>query len=221
VAEAIVSQVEVVRRRIAALRVSVPMAAKRRAVGKVFVIAAHGIETPKLLLQSRSEKWPGGVGEFQRPVRAQPHGPPVAAQLGARAESLGAFRGPLSTAGIESPRSGDWRSDQRRFPEFSSINRGWECRWARPESTVRDLLKRGLRGRRSIARSPSEPRERSTSWRWWSSCRIRESHRPRLRSPRRARHSAPEDHVQHRRLLEEGARARAAHRRRNRTRRSR
>src|SRR4029077_15921109 len=62
VPEAVVSHVEVGDNgRIAALIVKRPDGSEDRAVGKVFVIAAHGIETPKLLLQSRTERWPAGV----------------------------------------------------------------------------------------------------------------------------------------------------------------
>src|SRR5262245_22032216 len=62
VAEAVVSHVEAgADGRIASLAVMRPDGSQDRATGKVFVIAAHGIETPKLLLQSRSERWPRGV----------------------------------------------------------------------------------------------------------------------------------------------------------------
>ena len=47
--------------RISALTVKRPDGTEDRATGKVFVIAAHGIETPKLLLQSRTERLPSGV----------------------------------------------------------------------------------------------------------------------------------------------------------------
>ena len=46
---------------IAWLTVKRPDGSEDRATGKVFVIAAHGIETPKLLLQSRTERMPNGV----------------------------------------------------------------------------------------------------------------------------------------------------------------
>src|SRR5258706_1811631 len=116
VAEAIVSQVEVgPDGRIAALRVKRPDGSEERAVGKVFVIAAHGIETPKLLLQSRSEKWPRGVANSSDQVGRNLMDHPSQLNWALAPELLGAFRGPLSTAGIESPRSGDWRADHAAF----------------------------------------------------------------------------------------------------------
>lgn len=60
-------------------------------------------------------------------------------------EPLGMYRGPLSTAGIESTRAGDWRADHASF-RIQLDNRGWEWPAATPDSTVRDLVKRGLRG---------------------------------------------------------------------------
>lgn len=47
--------------RIAAIRVKRPDGSEGRAFGKVFVIAAHAVETPRLLLNSRSEATPRGV----------------------------------------------------------------------------------------------------------------------------------------------------------------
>jgi choline dehydrogenase-like flavoprotein len=146
VAEAIVTRVEVGSDgRIAALHVKRPDGSEDRAVGKVYVIAAHGIETPKLLLQSRSEKRPGGVANSSDQVGRNLMDHPSQLNWALAPELLGAFRGPLSTAGIESPRSGNWRADHAAF-RIQFDNRGWEWPAGTPESTVRDLLKRGLRG---------------------------------------------------------------------------
>jgi choline dehydrogenase-like flavoprotein len=51
----------------------------------------------------------------------------------------------LSTAGIESTRAGDWRRDHGAF-RIQFANRGWSWPAGTPESTVRELVKRGLRG---------------------------------------------------------------------------
>jgi glucose dehydrogenase len=60
-------------------------------------------------------------------------------------EPLGMFRGPLSTAGIEWMRAGDWRKDHASF-RIQLDNRGWAWPAGTPESMVRDLIGRGLRG---------------------------------------------------------------------------
>jgi choline dehydrogenase-like flavoprotein len=146
VAEAIVSHVEVgADGRITSLTVKRPDGTEDRAVGKVFVIAAHGIETPKLLLQSRTARLPGGVANSSDQVGRNLMDHPSQLTWALAGEPLGAFRGPLSTAGIEWMRAGDWRGDHAAF-RIQLSNRGWEWPRATPDSTVRDLIQRGLRG---------------------------------------------------------------------------
>lgn len=146
VAEAIVSHVEVgADGRISALTVRRPDGTEDRAVGKVFVIAAHGIETPKLLLQSRTARLPGGVANASDQVGRNLMDHPSQLTWALAGERLGVYRGPLSTAGIEWMRAGDWRRDHAAF-RIQLDNRGWAWPTGAPESTVRDLLARGLRG---------------------------------------------------------------------------
>ena len=52
-------------------------------------------------------------------------------------EPLGMYRGPLSTAGIESTRAGDWRADRAAF-RIQLDNRGWEWPTGGPAATVRE-----------------------------------------------------------------------------------
>ena len=61
-------------------------------------------------------------------------------------ETLWPYRGPLSTSGIESRRSGDWRADHGAF-RVQFHNRGWAWPRGTPEYTVRTLAEKGLRGR--------------------------------------------------------------------------
>lgn len=146
VPEAIVSHVEVgADGRISALRVKRPDGTEDRATGKVFVIAAHGIETAKLLLQSRTDRLPGGVANASDQVGRNLMDHPSQLNWALAGEPLGVFRGPMSTAGIESTRAGDWRGDHGSF-RIQLDNRGWAWPMGTPESTVRGLLARGLRG---------------------------------------------------------------------------
>ena len=60
--QAIASAVEIgADGRVSGIRYKRPDASEARATAKVYVIAAHGIETPKLLLQSRTAERPHGV----------------------------------------------------------------------------------------------------------------------------------------------------------------
>ena len=146
VADAIVTHLEVgADGRITSLTVKRPDGSEDRATGKVIVIAAHGIETPKLLLQSRSERLPNGVANSSGLVGRYLMDHPSQLNWALAGEPLGAHRGPLSTAGIESTRAGDWRSDHAAF-RIQLDNRGWAWPAAAPDSTARALIEQGLRG---------------------------------------------------------------------------
>lgn len=146
VAEAVVSHLEVgPDGRIAALLVKRPDGSEERALGKAFVIAAHGIETPKLLLQSRTEPWPRGVANSSDQLGRNLMDHPTQLTWGLAAEPVWPYRGPLSTAGIESTRAGRWRGEHAAF-RIQIDNRGWAWPMGTPDHTARELVQRGLRG---------------------------------------------------------------------------
>lgn len=146
VAEAVVTRVEVgADGRITALIVKRPDGSEDRAIGKVFVMAAHGIETPKLLLQSRTDQRPSGVANSSDQVGRNLMDHPSQLNWALAGEPLGVFRGPLSTAGIEWMRAGDWRADHASF-RLQLDNAGWAWPAGTPDSTARELIQRGLRG---------------------------------------------------------------------------
>lgn len=146
VSDAVVSRVDAgADGRIVAVTVTRPDGTTDRAVGKVFVIAAHGIETPKLLLQSRGERWPGGIANSSDQVGRNLMDHPSQLTWALAGEPLGVYRGPLSTAGIEWMRSGDWRGDHAAF-RMQLDNRGWEWPTGAPASSARQLIAQGLRG---------------------------------------------------------------------------
>ena len=132
-------------KRIAAVRFKRPDGSEERAVGKVFVIAAHGIETPKLLLQSRTESLPAGVANASDQVGRNLMDHPSQLSWALAGEPLWNYRGPLSTAGIEAGRAGDSRAQRPSF-RIQISNTGWGWPTGAPHSTVGELLKRGLRG---------------------------------------------------------------------------
>jgi choline dehydrogenase-like flavoprotein len=146
VPEAVVTRLEVgADGRITALVVKRPDGSEDRATARVFVIAAHGIETPKLLLQSRTDQRPGGVANSSDQVGRNLMDHPSQLNWALAGEPLGVYRGPLSTAGIEYTRAGDWRADHGAF-RIQLDNRGWEWPTGGPATTVRELIKQGLRG---------------------------------------------------------------------------
>jgi len=131
--------------RVGGVRFKRPDGAEDRATGKTYVIAAHGIETPKLLLQSRTAERPGGVANSSDQVGRNLMDHPSKLSWALAAEPLWPFRGPLSTSGIESTRAGNWRADHGSF-RVQVDNRGWEWPASTPDTTVRALVEQGLRG---------------------------------------------------------------------------
>ena len=72
-----------------------------RATGKVFVIAAHGIETPKLMLLSNCSAHPAGLGNEHDLVGRFLMDHPTQLSWALAKDPVYPYRGPLSTAGIE------------------------------------------------------------------------------------------------------------------------
>jgi glucose dehydrogenase len=139
--------------RVSGIRYKRPDGSDARAAATIYVIAAHGIETPKLLLQSRTAERPGGVANSSDQVGRNLMDHPTRLSWGLAAEPLYPLRGPLSTAGIESPRAGQWRGDYAAF-RVQLQNRGWEWAMGTPGTTVSKLAEQGLRGmdlRRALA----------------------------------------------------------------------
>jgi choline dehydrogenase-like flavoprotein len=146
VEQAVVHLIEIgADRRVAAVRYKRPDGREERATGTVFVLAAHGIETPKLLLQSRSDARPAGVANSSDQVGRNLMDHPTQLSRGLAAAPLWPYQGPLSTAGIESPRAGDWRASRPAY-RVQLGNTGWSWSTGTPDSTVRALVRKGLRG---------------------------------------------------------------------------
>lgn len=111
------------------------------AVGQRYVIAAHAIETPKLLLNSTSPAWPKGVANSSGQVGRSLADHPIYLAWGLMPEGKAVFpyRGPVSTAGIESLRDGAFRS-QRAAWRIEIGNEGFNWPVGDPYVTVADLI---------------------------------------------------------------------------------
>ncbi|MGR3964889.1 GMC family oxidoreductase [Pseudomonas sp. 910_23] len=112
-----------------------------KAQGKRYVIAAHAIETPKLLLNSASPDRPNGVANSSGQVGKSLADHPVYLAWGLMPEGkpLFPFRGPLSTSGIEDMRDGPFRS-QRAAWRIEIGNEGWNWSANDPYATVCDFI---------------------------------------------------------------------------------
>ena len=116
------------------------------ATGKIFVLAAHAIETPRLLLHSRSEAMPNGVANSSDQVGRNLMDHPTQLSWALAAEPVWPYRGPLSTSSIENLRDGSFRKDRAAF-RIEIGNDGWAWPKGAPITTAADFARQGLRGR--------------------------------------------------------------------------
>ena len=115
------------------------------ATGKVVVVAAHAIETPRLLLNSAQEGAPNGIANSSDQVGRNLMDHPSKLSWAETPEPVWPFRGPLSTSGIENLRDGEFRKDRAAFRiEIGNDGHSWPT--GAPLSTAADLAKTGLRG---------------------------------------------------------------------------
>ena len=114
--------------------------------GKVFVLAAHAIETPRLLLHSRSEASPNGVANSSDQVGRNLMDHPTQLSWALAAEPVWPYRGPLSTSSIENFRDHGFRKD-RPAMRIEIGNDGWAWPKGAPVSTAAEFARQGLRGR--------------------------------------------------------------------------
>lgn len=113
--------------------------------GKVYVIAAHAIETPRLLLNSRSQSRPKGVANSSDQVGRNLMDHPTQLSWAMSSDPVWPYRGPLSTSGIENLRDGDFRKTRGAF-RVEIGNDGWSWPTGAPITLAADLAKQGIRG---------------------------------------------------------------------------
>jgi choline dehydrogenase-like flavoprotein len=119
-----------------------PAIARGRVTGRIYVLAGNAIETPRLLLMSKNEQTPNGVanrrdgtgfvGKF-----LMDH--PIYLAWALMPKPVWGYRGPLSTAGIESARDGGFRRDRGAF-RIEIGNEGWSFPIGDPHTTTVDLV---------------------------------------------------------------------------------
>ena len=113
--------------------------------GRHYVIAAHGIETPRLLLHSRSDRTPDGVANRSGQLGRNLMDHPIQLSRAVAGERVWPYRGPLSTAGIENLRDGQMRSKRSSF-RIQIGNAGWSWSTGAPVTLAGELAEAGLRG---------------------------------------------------------------------------
>jgi choline dehydrogenase-like flavoprotein len=100
---------------------------------RTVIVAAHAVETPKLMLLSRGPEHPAGLGNDRDLVGRFLMDHPVQVSWALAPEPVYPFRGPLSTSGIETLRDGSFRA-RRSALRVEIGNDGWS--WPAGDATV-------------------------------------------------------------------------------------
>ena len=109
-----------------------PRHSVHQATARTYVLAAHAVENAKLMLASGLGGGSGLLGK-----RLMDH--PCLYAWGLAPLSIGAYRGPLSTAGVDDLRGGPFRSQHAAF-RFDIGNDGWRATTGAPDTTVTDAV---------------------------------------------------------------------------------
>lgn len=113
---------------------------------RAVVLAAHAIESPRLLLNSASERLPNGIANSSGQVGRNLMDHPTQLSWALAKDPVFPYRGPLSTSGIENLRDGAFRAERGAF-RIEIGNDGWSWPTGAPLSTAQELAQKGLRGK--------------------------------------------------------------------------
>lgn len=139
--------------RVSAIRFRRPDGSGDLARGRVFILAGNAVETPRLLLHSRSEAAPGGIANGSDQVGRNLMDHPIQLSWALAGERVWPYRGPMATSGIENLRDGAFRA-QRSALRIQIANDGWNWPTGGAVTLADSLTRRGLLGtdlRREIA----------------------------------------------------------------------
>jgi choline dehydrogenase-like flavoprotein len=119
-----------------------PPVERGRVTGKIYILAGNAIETPRLLLMSKSERSPDGVANRKDGkgfVGKYLMDHPLYLAWALAPKPVWGYRGPLSTAGIEICRDGQFRRDRGAF-RVEIGNEGWNFALGDPDTTTVDFV---------------------------------------------------------------------------------
>jgi choline dehydrogenase-like flavoprotein len=112
---------------------------------KIVVVAAHAIETPKLLLMSATDALPNGLANSSDMVGRHLMDHPTQLSYALANDPMGPYRAPLSTAGIEQLRDVPERSTRAAY-RIEIGNDGWSWPGMDPVSWSVNLIEQGVWG---------------------------------------------------------------------------
>ncbi len=131
--------------RISALVFKRPDGSRGRVKAKVTVLAAHGIETPKILLMSLGDTRPAGLANGSGQVGRNLMDHPYKMSWALTKRPVWPYRGPSSITSVDNTRWGDWRAERPAY-RISIPTSGWSWTRRAPGSTLDALIDQGLEG---------------------------------------------------------------------------
>jgi choline dehydrogenase-like flavoprotein len=131
--------------RVTAIAFKRPDGTDHSARGKVFVVAAHAVETPRLLLMSHSERLPAGVANSSDLVGRNLMDHPTLVSHALARDPVYGYRGPIETSGIEHMRDGAFRAQHAAF-RMPIGNDGWSFGGDNVVALTAKLIAAGRRG---------------------------------------------------------------------------
>lgn len=114
-------------------------------MGRIVVLAANAIETPRLLLNSRTDAKPEGLANSSDQVGRNLMDHPMKLSWALSDKPVWPYRGPISTSGIEEFRDGPERSERAVF-RVQVSNDGWTWPTGGLATLPGMLARRGLYG---------------------------------------------------------------------------
>lgn len=127
------------------LRFKRPDGREQRAEANLYVLAAHAIETPKILLMSRTDALPNGVANTSDQVGRNLMDHPIQLSWALAKDPVYPYRSPLENAGIEDFRDGDFRRERSAF-RMAIGEDGWSFPGTTPTMLATQLIQDGYRG---------------------------------------------------------------------------
>ena len=130
---------------VSGLVVKAPGVEERVLTARTYVLALNAIENAKVLLCSATESQPNGVANSSDAVGRYLMDHDVKITYARLPKPAYLFRGPLSTAGVESMREGPFRAQRAAF-RIELQNTGWSWAAGSPFTDVTALVNQGLTG---------------------------------------------------------------------------
>lgn len=127
--------------KVSGIRYKSPDRAEHTTTGRIYIVAANGIETPKLLLISTGEATPHGVANSSDLVGRNLSDHPETSASAMAPQPYAGSRGPLQLSGIDQVREGDFRNKR------AAIRLQVQQSVGNPVRTARTYIAQGLSGK--------------------------------------------------------------------------